>query len=130
MSPSRVVEEAVLLVRAEVDSRQHTLELEVPNDLPTVRVDRRALVQVLTNLLANAAKYTPAGGHIRVSVASDGDILYVSVTDDGVGIAPSDQTRIFNFFERVENSSVNSPGSGIGLALTRHLILVLSAELP
>ena len=129
VDPSRIIQEAVMLVRADVDSRQHALELEIPENLPKIRVDRRALLQAVTNLLSNAAKYTHPGGHIRVSIASDDGLLYVSVTDDGIGIDPTNQKRIFNFFERVENSVIDSQGSGIGLALTRQLILRLGGRI-
>jgi hypothetical protein len=126
---SRVVQEAVLLVRADVDSRQHALEVEIPADIPSAKVDRRALVQILTNLLSNSAKYTPPGGHIRLSVTSADGLLYVSITDDGIGIDPADQKRIFNFFERIDNDKIVSHGSGIGLALTRQLILRLGGRI-
>lgn len=124
------VEDAVLFSRADLDERQHRLELALPLDLPPVLVDRQALVRILTNLISNACKYTEAGGHIIVKAREDADMVTVLVKDNGVGIAKEDLTRVFNYFEQAQSKlSGRSVGSGLGLALARQLVRKMGGEI-
>lgn len=92
--------------------------------------DRRAVEQVLTNLLDNAAKYTNAGGHIEVRVRSDRDAVRVDVQDDGIGIPDEDLPRIFERFYRVEKArSRDLGGTGLGLAIVKHLVQAMDGEI-
>ncbi len=92
--------------------------------------DRRAVEQVLTNLLDNAAKYTNAGGHIEVRVRGMRDQVRVEVQDDGIGIPDDDLPRIFERFYRVEKArSRDLGGTGLGLAIVKHLVQAMDGEI-
>lgn len=92
--------------------------------------DRRAVEQVLTNLLDNAAKYTNAGGHIEVQVTAAGDRIGVEVRDDGIGIPEQDLPRIFERFYRVEKArSRDLGGTGLGLSIVKHLVQAMDGEI-
>jgi PAS domain S-box-containing protein len=120
---SDVVHSSVETVRPAMQARQQTLDVVVPGPLPLVG-DATRLAQSLQNLLHNAVRYTPPGGHIRVSVHTEGSSLFASVADNGQGIAPEALERIFDLF-RQEPSAERSPhesGLGIGLNLARALV--------
>jgi signal transduction histidine kinase len=86
-----------------------------------VEGDERRLVQVVSNLLLNAAKFTPAGGHLRVCVFPDQDgNALIEVADDGIGIDAAQQSRVFDMFAQVAPSS--GTGFGIGLALVQRVV--------
>jgi two-component system phosphate regulon sensor histidine kinase PhoR len=94
------------------------------------RADRRAVEQVLTNLLDNAAKYTNAGGHIEVQLTAEGDRIAVEVRDDGIGIPERDLPRIFERFYRVEKArSRDLGGTGLGLSIVKHLVQAMDGEI-
>ena len=100
-----------------------TLELLAPPSLPPVAGDREKLRQVLTNLGANAAKYSPARGRIQVELASHGGELAIIVRDEGLGIAPAEQSLIFEKFYRADaNMTRGVSGSGLGLYISRELV--------
>ncbi|HXE72049.1 MAG TPA: response regulator [Candidatus Nitrosotenuis sp.] len=104
-------------------ARRKGLRLSLPQGpLGTVRADRRRLRQILFNLLSNAVKFTPEGGEVRLEVVREGDTLALIVSDTGVGIAPADQERIFEPFQRAAASASPAEGVGLGLAITRHLV--------
>jgi signal transduction histidine kinase len=109
-------------------------EVSVKGDLPAapvfVEADRRAMKQILLNLLSNAIKFTPAGGHVTVSVKTAAGSIVLSVADTGIGI-PSDQvSRLGNPFVQVRNSAGSShEGTGLGLALVRALAEVHDGHL-
>ncbi|HEX9022677.1 MAG TPA: ATP-binding protein, partial [Geobacteraceae bacterium] len=92
-------------------------------DVPPVLADRGRLEQVLVNLLDNAIKYTPENGTITVSAAEAEGMVKIAVTDTGIGIPPSEQSRIFERFYRVDTArSREQGGTGLGLAIVRHII--------
>jgi signal transduction histidine kinase len=98
------------------------LRLDVPTGLPDLIGDRDRLIQVIVNLLSNAAKFTP-DGRIRVSAAADDDEVRVSVADTGIGIAPEDQERIWRSYEQVASHRSDGPrGTGLGLPICRRII--------
>ena len=110
-----------LLGRAE--GKGLTLTSDVAEDLPAVWGDSARLVQILTNLVGNAIYYTPPGGSVHVSARPVGDVLEISVTDTGIGIAKEDQAKIFGRFFRVDDPLVQeTPGTGLGLPITASLI--------
>ncbi|MBW2279008.1 MAG: ATP-binding protein, partial [Deltaproteobacteria bacterium] len=93
------------------------------------RADRRAVEQVLTNLLDNALKYTDAGGHIDLTIEAQDDKLEVSIVDTGRGIPPEDQARIFERFYRVDAARSRAlGGTGLGLAIVKHLVQSMGGE--
>jgi signal transduction histidine kinase len=100
-----------------------TLELVAPPDLPPLAGDREKLQQVLTNLVANAAKCSPAGGRIEIELKPrDGD-LQIAVHDEGLGIAPEEHSLIFEKFYRADaNMTRGVSGSGLGLYISRELV--------
>jgi PAS domain S-box-containing protein len=100
-----------------------TLELVSPPSLPPGAADRDKLRQVLVNLVANAVKYSPAGGRIVVEVSADDGRVAIAVRDEGLGIAPSEQRLIFEKFYRADaNMTRGVSGSGLGLYITRELV--------
>jgi CheY-like chemotaxis protein/nitrogen-specific signal transduction histidine kinase len=100
-----------------------TLRLLLPEDPLYVEADRARLMQVFTNLLTNANKYTPDGGLIEVEGFKENDRVLISVRDTGIGIAPEMLDRVFELFAQVDRSSQRSRGGlGIGLTLAQRLI--------
>ena len=118
------VMQAVELNRHLVEERGHGLELELGDELPEVRCSPRGLLQILVNLLSNAAKYTPRGGRIVLrALAGDGQTVRIEVQDNGIGIAPEDQEHLFVYWKQVGGKHEhNMQGAGIGLALCRALV--------
>jgi len=95
--------------------------LEIADDVPSVTVDEMQIDQVLTNLLENAARHSPPGGDIRLSVEQAGDDVVVRVADDGPGVAPEERERVFEAFYRGA-SIPDSPGTGLGLAIANAIV--------
>lgn len=117
-----VLEEALHLVQPLVEERRHVVGHPLGSTLPTVYADRRATVQVIANLLTNAAKYTDEGGTIEVSVVEEGAEVRIAIADSGIGIAPEDLPRVFDYFEQVHGAGSSRKGFGIGLAIARALV--------
>ena len=104
---------------------------QVPEDLPRLFADVRALKQVLLNLLSNAIKFTPEGGSITLSagLGAKGE-LWLSVQDTGIGIAVQHQTLVFEPFEQVESvASRRYRGTGLGLPIARKLVQLHGGEM-
>jgi PAS domain S-box-containing protein len=114
----------VRLLRQRAKQAGLRLVIDAPDDLPLLFADERKLKQVLTNLLANAIKFTRRGGMISVSVtAANANGLVISVVDTGIGIAAEDIPRAFEIFGQIDsNLSRHHPGTGLGLPLARSLI--------
>ncbi|HVO10433.1 MAG TPA: HAMP domain-containing sensor histidine kinase [Vicinamibacteria bacterium] len=118
-----VVREVVEAYRFQIEQQGFTLELEIADDLPELEIDAEALSQAVLNLINNAIKYSPEERRIRVSACRKGASLRVSVSDRGIGIPKSEQKKIFEKFYRAESSLVHTTkGSGLGLALVRHIM--------
>ncbi|MGC9398060.1 MAG: ATP-binding protein [Anaerolineae bacterium] len=98
-----------------------TLHVDIPDDLPYVWVDPERVQMVITNLLHNAIKFTPAGGEVNVRVERDRDVVKVTVRDTGVGIPEEDQARIFERFYKTDRAR-SSGGTGLGLAIAKHVV--------
>jgi signal transduction histidine kinase len=103
--------------------RRQTYRRLVPVRPVHAMADAEYLQMAVENLVSNASKYTPEGGRVIVAVRLDGDTACISVSDNGVGIAPSDMPRLFGKFSRIRNElSTQVGGSGIGLYLTRRIV--------
>ncbi len=118
-----IVDEAVEQVLPQIDARHQRLSVSLQDDTLAVLGDRARLVQVMANVLGNAAKYTPDGGHIELTAARRGSQLQLTVRDDGIGMEPELTDRVFELFAQAERSSDRSLGGlGLGLALVRNLV--------
>ncbi len=101
--------------------RGHEVAVRLPPNIPLLRFDAVLVERVLCNLFENAAKYTPDGARIEVSAALRGDAVEVMVFDNGPGLAPGSEERIFDKFTRGERESA-LPGVGLGLAICRAIV--------
>ncbi|MCD2516028.1 PAS domain-containing protein [Massilia sp. G4R7] len=118
-----IVHGAVEQVRPLLDARRHVLRQETAIEALHVRGDRTRLVQVVSNILNNAAKYTPPGGQLVLRTRRDGDEAVISVCDNGQGIDPQVLPYIFDLFTQAERTPDRSQGGlGIGLALVKSLV--------
>ncbi len=127
-----LVERTLSMVKPMADKKRHHLITAIMPSLPSVAGDEGRLAQVLTNLLDNAIKYTPAGGTITVSAtlapsskASQRPInaIDLSVADTGIGIPEQDRPRVFERFYRVDKArSRELGGTGLGLAIVKHIV--------
>jgi PAS domain S-box-containing protein len=100
-----------------------TLELNVPDDLPRVAADLDKVRQVLVNLVENAIKYSPDGGKVEVGATSRGENVCFHVRDEGLGIAPEEQSRVFEKFYRVDPHMMRGVGgTGLGLYICKELV--------
>jgi signal transduction histidine kinase len=105
------------------------LHLEPLDDLPVLHIDERRVRQIVGNLVSNAIKYTPAGGHVRLrAVTREPDMLVVEVSDTGPGIPEAEREKIFDEFYRMDGSSQRANGFGVGLAISRKLARLMGGE--
>src|SRR5262249_40878750 len=103
--------------------KNQSLAVEIEPGLPLARGDHDRILQVVTNLVSNAHKYTPAGGAMRVVATRDGDFARVAVHDTGIGIAPEDVARLFTRFFRVDSSLTREiGGTGLGLSIVKSIV--------
>ena len=100
----------------------HTLAIDLPPDLPRVMADSQRVVQVLNNLLSNAARNAPESTPIRIAAQRDGAHVALSVADEGRGIAPERLARLFHRYPAVQGAADEDAGSGLGLAICRGLV--------
>ncbi|HSV47174.1 MAG TPA: PAS domain S-box protein [Ramlibacter sp.] len=117
-----VVARSVEAVRPLAQARRHQLSVQMPAVPLYLNCDPTRLAQILQNLLVNAAKYTPDGGHIEVGAQLQDRLVSISVRDNGRGLTPDELERVFGLFMQGESSAVpNESGLGIGLTLARTL---------
>ena len=115
-----IISTAVDMVRGEAEQRSIRLAVDIPPDLRSVNADASRIVQVITNLLGNAIKFTNAGGTVAVRAANEPTSVTVSVEDSGIGIEPEALTRIFDRFWQARPTPRR--GSGLGLAIARGIV--------
>jgi two-component system, OmpR family, phosphate regulon sensor histidine kinase PhoR len=116
----------------QVKSKEKNIDLELTllPDLPHFLANRTNMEEVLSNLIANAIRYTPEGGHIRISAKTEGNSLCIRVSDTGIGIDPEDLKRIFDRFYRVKNEKTRTiPGTGLGLSIVKRIVEAHSGTL-
>ena len=116
--------DAIALVQPQADERTVTLVLRGEASIH-VHGERRGVIQVLVNLLGNAVRHSPEGGSVTLELARTETMGEVSISDEGKGIAPADQERIFEKFERLEEGG----GAGLGLAIARRLARSMGGEI-
>jgi PAS domain S-box-containing protein len=108
----------------------HSIVNDVPSDLRLAFADTIRTERILYNLVDNAIKYSPAGGEVRVSASQEGNFLVTGVNDRGPGISPVDQTRLFQSFERIEDTTSEMiQGTGLGLRVCRILVEAQSGRI-
>lgn len=121
---------ALELVMPAITAANHQLLVEGHSEPITLEVDPARFVQIVSNLIGNAARYTPRGGEIRVSVGTMDGFAVIEVSDNGVGIAADQQARIFEMFEQSDTGlGIVGDGLGIGLALVKQLVELHGGEI-
>ena len=120
---AQVVAAAIETSRPNIDAHRHTLSLQLPVEPLALRGDFARVAQILSNLVNNAAKYTPKGGRISLSAAREGDQVAFRIRDSGIGIPPEFMASIFDPFTQADRTLARSQGGlGIGLTLVRRLV--------
>ncbi len=127
-----VVENVIRSTKRQIEEKKQTIAVEVPQDLPKIWADRTRIEQILVNLVSNAHKYTPEGGHILVKAEKTtnqwdtqgaAEVVHLYVQDNGIGMTPEDQRKIFQkFFRSDDDQARKSPGTGLGLNITKSLV--------
>jgi two-component system sensor histidine kinase KdpD len=115
------------IVRAEPVTQRHFVRINIEKELPVVRVDERAVSEVIYTLVDNAAKYSPEGSNIRINARRAGeDLIQVEVEDEGSGIAPELRDRVFEkFFRATRDGDITTrqpSGTGMGLAIAKGIV--------
>jgi two-component system NtrC family sensor kinase len=123
LAPGELIAQVLQTLRPQAGERRLYLEADIPNGLPAVRGDRQRVIQILTNLVENALKFTPPGGRVGVGAAAEEGMLRVWVTDTGVGIPVHALSRVFDRFYQVDGAGARSrSGTGLGLAIVKQLV--------
>lgn len=119
---SKLAADCVLEQEPIIQARKQEVTTDIPDNI-TMVFDRQFIHMLIENLLTNASKYTPDGGHIKLKIEDSAKTVTIRVKDSGVGIAPEDISRLFKRFSRIENElSTIRGGSGIGLYLVKRVV--------
>lgn len=125
-----VLEPLLVSASAIATERELQLQTEIPPELPPVRVNSQCLREVLSNLIDNALKYTPAGGQISLQAGLEKERLQgVAISDNGPGIPPEDKKHLFERHYRGVQAQTEIPGTGLGLAIARELLEQMQGEI-
>jgi signal transduction histidine kinase len=124
LDPREVVEEAIAITSALFAERASRLEVQIARELPTVYADRDRLIQVLVNLLSNAAKFcAEKAGQVVVTAENQPEGLQISVADNGRGVPPENRQLIFEKFQQASTNLTDKPrGTGLGLTISRQIV--------
>ena len=126
---AEVVQQAVNGIKTMTEKKQLQLTVQLQPENFVVKADMNKLLEILYNLLSNAAKFTPEHGSIEVSVKQLEDSFKVMVKDSGIGIAEKDQERVFVEFEQVENSYTKQyEGTGLGLPIVKKMVTMMGGQ--
>jgi signal transduction histidine kinase len=118
-----VLDSLMPAMQAEIDRREHKVDIDFSDKLPTVRADPARVTQILVNLVSNAYKYTPNGGTITIRARKDGTLVRCEIADTGVGMSPEDVSKLFTKFWRADDVYVREqPGTGLGLTIVKNLV--------
>ncbi|MDQ2907454.1 MAG: ATP-binding protein [Chloroflexota bacterium] len=127
---TRIIQELLPTFSLRLEEKQQELVLHLPDPSPIVQADSERIVQVLSNLLSNAHKYTPQGGRIDLTVETTGTMARISVTDTGIGLSVDEQAQLFTRFYRAQNTmSQTVNGTGLGLTIARTLVELHGGEI-
>ncbi len=125
-----IVEEAIARHQPKMDSKKIELKLNFDAEHMQVKGSQKAMSHILDNLLANAVLYTPPSGHVSIGLRTIDSCVELTVKDDGIGIAKTDQPRIFERFYRVDAARTkNEGGTGLGLAIVKHLVIQIQGSI-
>jgi len=123
VAPAVILAAAVESVAVEARRKHIALETEIPSDLPALLGNPQRLQQVVGNVLENAVKFTPNGGHVQVRAEATGGRVRIEVRDDGIGLAKEAVRTVFDGFRRAAGRTLPEHGGlGLSLAITRHLV--------
>ena len=128
-----MIDETVRSIKRQIEDKKQTLEVTLREaKLPLMWADRGRVIQVLVNLISNSYKYTPEGGAIQVGAEESANrwnpegatrVIHIWVKDNGLGMTPEDQNKMFQkFFRSDDPEAVKSPGTGLGLNITKSLV--------
>ena len=129
-----IITETLRPLTKQIEDKGQTLVMNLPKDMPNIQADQNRLIQVMTNLVSNAYKYTPPDGDIFINAAvmtrnldskgrDQGPALHISVQDTGIGMSEEDLSKLFTPYFRSENPLTREqPGTGLGLTITRGII--------
>lgn len=123
-SLSELLKKVANAMKLTAENSGHEMVVDAPDSLPDIVADRERIEQVVVNILSNAVKYTPAGGHVRLAACMVGaNRVRITVEDDGVGIPAADVPRLFERFYRVDKArSRAAGGTGLGLAIAKEIV--------
>ena len=125
-----ILQHAIEIARPAIDAGGHELSVSSPDEKISLHADPARVVQIVGNVVGNAARYTPKGGRIAVTVLKNDSHVTLTVADNGVGIPPEQQSRIFEMFGQSDNvRSISGEGLGIGLALVKQLVGLHGGEI-
>jgi two-component system, OmpR family, sensor kinase len=127
-SMSELIQDVTHKFQLEAKEKNLRLETSIPHEPAFVSADIGLIQRVLENLIENAIKYTPAGGHIDISLLSGGNSIATSISDDGQGIPAEDLPHIFDRFYRVDKHR-NTDGTGLGLAIVNRIIQLHNSKI-
>ncbi|MDI6732895.1 MAG: HAMP domain-containing sensor histidine kinase [Planctomycetota bacterium] len=124
-SLQELISEAIETTHIRPDSKNITLQINIPPSLPMVNADKTNLEHLFINLIINAVKYTPQKGRVQIEAEEEGNQILVKISDTGIGIPASDIPKIFDEFYRAENAqSVEKDGTGLGLAIVKYIVQI------
>jgi PAS domain S-box-containing protein len=136
LDPEAVVRKAAGIVQGLLLDKGLILEIEVEPGLPRVETDEDRILQVLSNLLGNAVKFTPGGGRIRIRASREGaagtagEMLHLTVSDTGIGIPAEELPFVFDRFKQVGNTLTDKPkGTGLGLSICKEILTCLGGRI-
>jgi signal transduction histidine kinase len=136
---NEAVDDVIRSTKSQIEEKKQTVEVQLGADLPKIWADRNRLIQIIVNLVSNAHKYTQEGGMISISAEKSlnlwdpggaREVVHIRVKDNGIGISPEDQVKIFQkFFRSDDDQARRSPGTGLGLNITRSLIEMMGGKI-
>lgn len=123
VAPIAIINDVIDVLVPQLEEKGLLLCTDLPEKLPNIRADKSRFLQVLTNLLSNAAKYTQPGGKVTISAREIKSKIQFAVQDTGIGIKEADQKNIFQRYYRTEDVHARDiPGTGLGLYISKRLI--------
>lgn len=130
LSIEKLLKDAVMKVELQAKGKEHTIFMNVEENMPNIVVDKDGIEQVILNVLSNSIKYTPNGGNIQILAKEENGKVVITVKDNGIGIPEEDQDRIFERFYRVDKArSRELGGTGLGLSIAKQIVEAHDGEI-